>query len=167
MDRSLEKRLKEWENYRKTLSLASARGKASRKTYIIEKLGKTFESFVSVNFEAQPQAIACFDSLDPRYSASFASDFKTIGLSWKNASFPRSKFRLVQRRSSHCAISKRSFRAACHRSGIFTGIRSGRKKFSFPVGRIQFMYLKPLSFSRVCPSSRKIKGFRQIAKDDS
>ena len=66
MYRSIEKELKSWKtsNLKYPLLLRGARQVG--KTFVIEKFGsEEFDSFEKVNFEAQPEAAAFFESLDP------------------------------------------------------------------------------------------------------
>lgn len=66
MYRSLEKDLLLWKTSPQRFPLLLRGARQVGKTYLVENFGKSaFSSFVSVNFEEKPEAIACFDSLDP------------------------------------------------------------------------------------------------------
>ena len=66
MHRLLEKDLLDWKDSEIRYPLILRGARQVGKTYLIEKFGKNhFSSFSSVNFESQPKAIACFESLDP------------------------------------------------------------------------------------------------------
>lgn len=67
MYRSLEEELKSWKRGKLRYPLLLRGARQVGKTYLVEKFGKSeFELFVSVNFEAQPEASACFDTLNPQ-----------------------------------------------------------------------------------------------------
>lgn len=62
MKRSLENQLLKWKSSKVRFPLILRGARQVGKTYLVEKFGKeTFSSFVSVNFEAQPEAFACFE----------------------------------------------------------------------------------------------------------
>ena len=66
MKRSLETELSHWKNSTSRYPLILRGARQVGKTYLVEHFGRSsFDSFVSINFEAQPEAIACFESLDP------------------------------------------------------------------------------------------------------
>ena len=67
MDRFFKNSLKAWKDSTLRYPLLVRGARQVGKTYIIEDFGKEFfESFEKVNFEAQPEAIAFFESLDPQ-----------------------------------------------------------------------------------------------------
>ncbi len=165
MDRSLEKRLKEWKTDERRFPLLLRGARQVGKTYIIEKLGKTFESFVSVNFEAQPQAIACFDSLDPE------EILLRLQVILKQSVYPGKTLLFLDEIQAcpKAIIALRYFKEklpALHviGAGSLLEFALAEEKFSFPVGRIQFMYLKPLSFQEFALARGKSKVLDKLQK---
>ena len=147
VERSIEQELTKWKDdpHRYPLLLRGARQVG--KTYLIEKFGKLFESFEMVNFEAQPEAMACFSSLDP-----IAILQKLELLTKKPIQIGKTLLFLDEIQvCPQAIIALRYFKEkmpGLHVIGAgslleFTLVAG---KFSFPVGRVQFIYLYPLSF---------------------
>ncbi len=150
MYRAIELELKRWKDtaahYRYPLLLRGARQVG--KSYIIEKFGRAeFSSFEMVNFEAQPEAIACFETLEPRQI------LQQLELILNKPIQPGKTLLFLDEIQScpNAILALRYFKEKMpdlHVIGAgslleFTLIQG---KFSFPVGRVQFMYLRPLSF---------------------
>ncbi len=165
MDRSLEKRLREWKEDEMRFPLLLRGARQVGKTYIVEKLGKSFESFVSVNFEAQPEATPCFDSLDPE------EILLRLQVMFKKSIYP-GKTLLFLDEIQVCPkaiIALRYFKEklpALHviGAGSLLEFALAEEKFSFPVGRIQFMYLKPLSFKEFVLARGKTKALEHLSQ---
>lgn len=148
MYRSLEKNLGEWKTSRLRYPLLLRGARQVGKTYLIERFGKEeFSSFVSVNFEAQPEAVACFATLDPeQILIRLQAILKTKILPGETLLF------LDEIQNCPKAIQAlRYFKEKLPTlhiigAGSLLEFALSEGAFSFPVGRIQFMYLKPLSF---------------------
>ncbi|MBM3198535.1 MAG: ATP-binding protein [Chlamydiae bacterium] len=148
MDRSIESELLQWKEdpYRYPLLLRGARQVG--KTYIIEKFGKTsFDSFEMINFEAQPEAIACFSSLDPLMIV------QTLELLTKRPIQPGKTLLFLDEIQAcpQAIVALRYFKEKMPElhvigAGSLLEFTLVSGKFSFPVGRVQFIYLHPLSF---------------------
>ena len=147
MLRSIESELKSWKEdpHRYPLLLRGARQVG--KTYIVEKFGKLFESFEMVNFESQSEAIACFSSLDP------VVILQQLELLTKRPIQVGTTLLFLDeiQMCPQAIVALRYFKEkmpSLHVIGAGSllefALVSG--KFSFPVGRVQFMYLYPLSF---------------------
>jgi len=147
MLRSIESELKSWKEdpHRYPLLLRGARQVG--KTYIVEKFGKLFESFQMVNFESQSEAIACFSSLDP------VVILQKLELLTKRPIQVGTTLLFLDeiQMCPQAIVALRYFKEkmpSLHVIGAGSllefALVSG--KFSFPVGRVQFMYLYPLSF---------------------
>ena len=148
MDRSLEQELLAWKNSEPHYPLILRGARQVGKTYLIEKFGKSaFSSFASVNFEAQPEAIACFESLDPE---EILMRLQVI----LDRPIEIGKTLLFLDEIQACPQAIRSMRYFKEKLPKLHLIGAGsllefaliQGKFSFPVGRVQFMYLNPLSF---------------------
>jgi uncharacterized protein len=147
MDRSIEKELQKWKEapHRYPLLLRGARQVG--KSYVIEKLGKGFEFFEVVNFEAQPEASACFESLNP------LEIIQKLELLTKRP-IRAGKTLLFLDEIQACPqaiVALRYFKEKMPElhvigAGSLLEFTLVKGKFSFPVGRVQFIYLTPISF---------------------
>ena len=149
MQRALEKELKSWKINKLRYPLLLRGARQVGKTYLVEKFGREeFESLVSVNFEALPQVAGCFESsLDP------TEVLLKLEAVTKLAIKP-GKTLLFLDEIQACPRAVVALRYFKERMPDLHVIGAGsllefalvEGKFSFPVGRVQFMYLKPLSF---------------------
>ncbi|NGX48335.1 MAG: hypothetical protein K1000chlam3_01726 [Chlamydiae bacterium] len=148
MYRSLEKELIKWKKSESRYPLLLRGARQVGKTYLVEKFGKTeFSSYVSVNFEAQPEAIACFENLNPD------EILLRLQVILKKPIYP-GKTLLFLDEIQVCPKAIMALRYFKEKMPKLHVIGAGsllefalvQGKFSFPVGRVQFLYLKPLSF---------------------
>jgi predicted AAA+ superfamily ATPase len=138
------------------------------KTYLVEKFGKSaFSAFVSVNFEAQPEAIACFDSLDP---VEILLRLQTIV---KQPIIPGKTLLFLDeiQECPQAILALRYFKEklpALHviGAGSLLEFALTQGKFSFPVGRVQFMYLNPLSFKEYALARGKEENWKELMNCD-
>lgn len=148
MERSIEDELKKWKESPVRYPLLLRGARQVGKTYIIEKLGKTFESFEMVNLEAQPEAIGCFETLNP------LEIIQKLELLTKRPIRPKKTLLFIDeiQASPQAIISLRYFKEKLPdlhviAAGSLLEFTLAQKKFSFPVGRVQFIYLRPFSFA--------------------
>lgn len=148
MYRSIEKELLKWKQSKTRYPLLLRGARQVGKTYIVEKFGQAeFASYVSVNFEAQSEAIACFDTLNPE------EILLKLQLIVKTPIVP-GKTLLFLDEIQVCPKAIQALRYFKEKLPELHVIGAGsllefaliNGKFSFPVGRVQFLYLKPLSF---------------------
>jgi predicted AAA+ superfamily ATPase len=166
MDRTLEKELAKWKDSPQRHPLLLRGARQVGKTYLIEKFGKgSFSSFVSVNFEAQPEAIACFESLDPE------EILLRLQLIVKQTIQPGKTLLFLDEIQScpQAILALRYFKEKMpdlHIVGAGSLLEFAliEGKFSFPVGRIQFMYLKPLSFQEYVLARGKVEAWDQLSR---
>ncbi len=148
MYRSIEKELKSWKtsNLKYPLLLRGARQVG--KTFVIEKFGsEEFDSFEKVNFEAQPEAAAFFESLDP------TQILQRLEI-WTGRTIRPGKTLLFLDEIQACPkaiLALRYFKEKIPElhvigAGSLLEFTLMQHQFSFPVGRVQFIYMKPLSF---------------------
>lgn len=148
MDRTIEQSLAAWKesSIRHPLLLRGARQVG--KSYIVEKFGtNAFPSFVKVNFESQPEAAACFESLDPEQILT------RLQLIQSEKIVPGQTLLFLDE-IQNCPQAIRALRYFKERLPALHIIGAGslleftllEENFSFPVGRIQFAYMGPLSF---------------------
>jgi len=148
MYRLLEKQLLQWKESKTRYPLLIRGARQVGKTYTVEKFGKkTFSSYASVNFEAQPEAIACFETLNPE------EVLLKLQLVVKQPIVP-GKTLLFLDEIQICPRAIQALRYFKEKMPHLHIIGAGsllefaliQGKFSFPVGRVQFLYLKPFSF---------------------
>jgi len=147
MYRSIEIELTKWKQAAQRYPLLLRGARQVGKTYIVEKLGMDFESFEMINFEAQPEAAACFEVLNP------LEIIQKLELLTKRAIRPGKTLLFLDEIQAcpQAIVALRYFKEKMpdlHVIGAgslleFTLVEG---KFSFPVGRVQFIYLRPLSF---------------------
>ncbi len=148
MYRFLEKELLKWKSSKVRYPLLLRGARQVGKTYLVEKFGKTeFSSYVSVNFEAQPDAIACFETLNPE------EILLKLQLIVKKPIIPGKTLLFLDEIQAcpKAIMALRYFKEKCPKlhvigAGSLLEFALVQGKFSFPVGRVQFLYLKPLSF---------------------
>jgi predicted AAA+ superfamily ATPase len=148
MRRAIESILKHWKNQSDRLPIILRGARQVGKSFIIEKFGKEFfESLVTCNFEFRPELTHCFDNLDPHsICAKLEVAFNTRIIPGQTLLF------LDEIQNCPAAITAlRYFKEklpALHviAAGSLLEFVLHEEKFSFPVGRVQFLYLKPLSF---------------------
>lgn len=148
MRRAIEPILMKWKNKEDRLPIILRGARQVGKSFIIEKFGQeNFEFLVTCNFEYQPELISCFDIFDPvAICAKLEVAFKTRIIPGKTLLF------LDEIQNCPNAITAlRYFKEnlpALHviAAGSLLEFVLHEERFSFPVGRVQFLYLKPLSF---------------------
>jgi hypothetical protein len=147
VDRSIEKELKKWKEASPRYPLLLRGARQVGKTYVIEKFGKSFVSFEMVNFEAQPEAIACFETVNP------LEIIQKLEFLTKRRIQPGQTLLFLDEIQAcpKAILALRYFKEKMpdlHVIGAGSLLEFAliQGKFSFPVGRVQFMYLHPLSF---------------------
>lgn len=118
------------------------------KSFIVEKFGKeNFKSVITCNFEFRPELVSCFDNLDP------LSICAKLEVAFRTRIIP-GKTLLFLDEIQNCSAAILSLRYFKEKLPSLHVIAAGsllefvlhEEQFSFPVGRVQFLYLKPLSF---------------------
>ncbi len=166
MFRSLEKELRIWKDSSPRFPLLLRGARQVGKTYLVEEFGKTaFPSFASVNFEAQPEAIACFESLDPE------EILLRLQIILKQSIQPGKTLLFLDEIQAcpQAILALRYFKEklpALHviGAGSLLEFALSQGKFSFPVGRVQFIYLKPLSFQEYALARGKSQAVAELAQ---
>jgi predicted AAA+ superfamily ATPase len=149
MKRELFKQLIEWKNKpnRKPLLLQGARQVG--KTYLVNQLGKEeYEQFISLNFEREPQLKILFEG-----SLSAAQIIENIELYLGTKINPQNAlifFDEIQEMPEAITSLKYFYeqKPEYHiiAAGSLLGVSVGKAR-SFPVGKVNFMTLYPMSFS--------------------
>ncbi|MBI3211846.1 MAG: ATP-binding protein [Simkania negevensis] len=157
MYRHLEKSLAKWKESTLRYPLLIRGARQVGKTYLVEQFGRReFQSFVSVNFEFQPQAIACFESLNP------SDILLRLQIVLKEAIIPGKTLLFLDEIQAcpQAILALRYFKEKLPElhvigAGSLLEFALIKGKFSFPVGRVQFLYLKPLSFQEFVLAKNK------------
>ena len=148
MRRAIETNLKKWKDQKDRMPLLLRGARQVGKSFIIEKFGQDhFESVLTCNLEYRPELKSCFDNLDPLSISS------KLEVAFKTRIIPGRTLLFIDeiQNCPNAIIAMRYFKEklpALHviAAGSLLEFVLHEEKFSFPVGRIQFLYLKPLSF---------------------
>lgn len=148
MKRDIETLLLSWKNLKTRLPIILRGARQVGKSFTVEKFGSEyFEICVTANFESRPELALCFETLDPiAICAKLEVAFRTRIIPGKTLLFldeiqncPKAivalRYFKEQLPDLHVIAAGSLLEFALH-----------EEQFSFPVGRVQFLYLKPLSF---------------------
>jgi predicted AAA+ superfamily ATPase len=148
MKRQLNQSLIKWKNQPGRMPLLLRGARQVGKTFLIESFGKQmFTKMVSINFELKPIYKTCFQSLDP------VSIVNRINL-LAHTNIQPGETLLFLDEIQECPEALESLRYFKEQMPELHVIAAGSllefvlnaPDFSMPVGRIQSLYLKPLSF---------------------
>lgn len=148
MRRAIEPLLKKWKDQTDRLPIILRGARQVGKSFVIEKFGKEhFPFFVVCNFEFRPELIQCFENLDPLAICA------KLEVAFKMRIIPGETLLFLDE-IQNCPKAIASLRYFKEKLPALHVIAAGsllefilhEEQFSFPVGRVQFLYLKPLSF---------------------
>lgn len=148
MYRIIEQYLLSWKKQAQHLPLLMRGARQVGKTFVVEKFGKAnFDNLVTVNFEYSPEYISLFDTLDPK------KIINAIGVMAGQNIIP-GKTLLFLDEIQECPAAIMALRYFKENMPALHVIGAGSllefalhdSNFQMPVGRVQFIYLKPLSF---------------------
>jgi len=149
MERSLYQELVAWKVQVDRLPIIVRGARQVGKSYLIEQFGRReFDQLHVVNFEKQPHLAACFHSLDPKDILRELELHQGIRIENGNCLL---FFDEIQ----DCPQALKSLRYFAEEMPDLHVMAAGsllefvleQEEFSFPVGRVQFMNLGPLTFS--------------------
>lgn len=148
MKRNIEEDLHRWKNQERRMPLLLRGARQVGKTYTVQKFGKEeFEHCAVLNFEQNPEYKSCFNSLEP---GKIVSSIELV----TDVPIQPEKTLLFLDEIQECPqaiMALRYFKEqmpSLHVIGaesLLEFVLNGAH-FRMPVGRVQFMYLKPLSF---------------------
>jgi len=147
--RDLEKELISWKKAKDRYPLIIRGARQVGKSYLVEEFGKkNFKNFVLVDFELQPQLRECFNDLEPRQIINKLQLLLGVQISEKDTLL----FLDEIQECPHAITSLRYFKERMPAlpvigAGSLLEFALRSPDFKMPVGRIQFLYLEPLSFS--------------------
>lgn len=148
MYRAIEPVLKKWKDQSERLPIILRGARQVGKSYVVEKFGKEhFNSTLTCNFEFRPELMHCFDTLDPNIICS------KLEIAFKTRIIPDQTLLFLDE-IQNCPKAITALRYFKEKLPNLHVIAAGsllefalhEEHFSFPVGRVQFFYLKPLSF---------------------
>jgi predicted AAA+ superfamily ATPase len=155
MKRDIEQDLVRWKNQKQPFPLLLRGARQVGKSYIVEKFGKEhFDTCLILNFERNPEYKKCFSSLDPLKITS------SIELITGKRIEPGSTLLFLDeiQECPQAVMALRSFKEEMPQlhvigAGSLLEFILNHKSFRMPVGRVQFMYLRPLSFGEYLDAS--------------
>ena len=148
MKRDIEQDLLKWKNQKQSFPLLLRGARQVGKSYIVEKFGNDhFDTCLILNFERNPEYKKCFVSLDPLKITS------SIELITGKRIEPGSTLLFLDeiQECPQAVMALRYFKEEMPDlhvigAGSLLEFILNDEAFRMPVGRVQFMYLRPLSF---------------------
>ena len=156
MQRRLLKTLQKWQKNSDRLPILLRGARQVGKTYLIEHFGESyFESFVSINFEYQFEYRECFNSLNPK---DIINSIQAIN----RQKITPGKTLLFLDEIQECPKAIQAMRYFKEQMPELHVIGAGSllefvlndANFRMPVGRVQYIYIKPLSFLEYLEASK-------------
>jgi uncharacterized protein len=155
MKRDMESDLLRWKDQERRMPILVRGARQVGKTYIVEKFGKEyFEHFAILNFEQHPEYKGCFESLDP---LKIINAIELI----TGATIQAGKTLLFLDEIQECPQAIMALRYFKEQMPDLHVIGAGSlleftlndPNFRMPVGRVQSIYLRPLSFGEYLDAS--------------
>ena len=148
MHRAIEPILKKWKDQKDRLPIILRGARQVGKSFIVEKFGKeNFKILLTCNFEFKPELAQCFNNFDP------ISICSQLEIAFKVRIIPGETLLFLDeiQNCPKAIMALRYFKEKLPQlhviaAGSLLEFALHDEQFSFPVGRIQFLYLKPLSF---------------------
>lgn len=159
MKRDIEADLLEWKDSQIRMPLLLRGARQVGKTYIVETFAKAyFENFVSINFEERPEFKNCFRTLSP---ANIVSEIEVLA----DSSLVPGKSLLFLDEIQECPEAIMALRYFKEKMPALHVIGAGSllefalndEEFRMPVGRVQSLYLKPMSFDEFLDATGRSK----------
>jgi len=157
LKRALTEELIKWRNDAKRSPLLLRGARQVGKSYLIESFGRAnFQRILSINFERDPRYKACFNELVPQ------KIMMQLELLW-GQKIVAGETLLFLDEIQECPAAIQSLRYFKEEYPDLHVIGAGsllefvlqQSDFSMPVGRVQFLYLKPLSFKEFLWANQK------------
>lgn len=169
MKRDIEANLYRWKIQKGRMPLLLRGARQVGKSYVVENWGKAhFEHFVMLNFEQHPEYKGCFDKLEPEKIVA------TIEL-LTGTTIEQGKTLLFLDEIQECPRAITALRYFKEQMPKLHVIGAGSllefvlndANFSMPVGRVEFMYLRPFSFGEYLDASGngKLRSYLQTIKN--
>lgn len=155
MKRDIEKELFNWKEHKDRLPLLLRGARQVGKSYIVEEFGKkAFKNLVVVNFEFRPELKQCFTTLDPVEIINKLQLLMGVSIGAETTLL----FLDEIQECPNAIMSLRYFKEKYNQlavigAGSLMEFTLNSPDFRMPVGRIQFIYLEPLSFGEFLMAS--------------
>lgn len=149
MERKITKTMVDWCNQRKRMPLLVYGARQVGKTYAIKAFGeKYFENMVYVNFEVNKDLAAYFEgSISPRSICNLLEKYFQITIKPKSTLIFFDEVQLCERALTSLKYFAEEAPEYCVvAAGSLLGVALHREKYSFPVGKVQFLHAYPLDF---------------------
>lgn len=148
MKRFLKKELVDWKKNKTPTPLLLRGARQVGKSYLVEEFGReNFEDVVTIDFEKREEFKICFKNKDP---IEIIKKLETIS---KSKIIPGKTLLFLDeiQKCPEALVSLRYFKEDTKNlhviaSGSLMEFILNDEKYSFPVGRIEFLYLRPVSF---------------------
>ncbi|MBI5345888.1 MAG: ATP-binding protein [Chlamydiae bacterium] len=159
MHRDIQADLLRWKNQDRRSPLLLRGARQVGKTFIVQKFGnEEFDNFCHLNFEQKPEYKNCFNTLEP------TKILNSIELLTQQ-SIQAGKTLLFLDEIQECPqaiMALRYFKEEMPDlhiigAGSLLEFALNDEDFKMPVGRVQFMYLRPLSFGEYLEASGNLK----------
>lgn len=155
MRRDIEVDLLRWKNQKGQMPLLLRGARQVGKSYIVEKFGReNFENCIVMNFEQHPEYARCFDTLDP---IKIVSSIELISGSTIRPGKTLLFFDEIQE-CPRAILALRYFKEQMQKlhvigAGSLLEFALNDAEFHMPVGRIQFLHMRPVSFAEYLDAS--------------
>lgn len=148
MKRSILRELIQWAQSSPRLPLLLRGARQVGKTFVVEQLANTsFKHYININFELEPEYCSCFSSLKPTDIISSIEAMKAQAL------IPGQTLLFLDeiQNCPQAIMALRYFKEQMPDlhvigAGSLLEFALNDARFSMPVGRVQYLYIKPLSF---------------------
>ncbi len=151
MKRAIIQELIKWKNAPGRMPLLVRGARQTGKSYIIKRLGQDyFKNTIIINFELEPRYKNCFKTLDPK---KVIQEIEILS----NQSVVPGESLLFLDEIQECPAAIQSLRYFFENlpnlhvigAGSFLEFSLGEKTHGMPVGRVEFQYLYPMTFSEM------------------
>lgn len=159
MERDLNRALLQWKNQPQRMPILLRGARQVGKTHLITQFAKQyFKHFIYINFELQPKLCDCFEILDA------LTIIQTLQLMTNQPIVPGESFLFLDE-IQDCPNAIRALRYFKEQipelhvvgAGSLLEFTLNDSEFRMPVGRVQPLYLRPLSFKEFLTASGKTK----------
>ena len=160
MRRDIEKELISWKSQKEHYPLIIRGARQVGKSYLVETFGKAyFQNNVVVNLEFQPQLKNCFKSLDPSEIINKLQLLLGVQIKEDNTLLFLDEIQECPQAIMALRYFKEKMpKLAVIAAGSLLEFVMRNPDFKMPVGRVQFLYLEPMSFSEyLCHRQPKFK----------
>ncbi|MEI6805080.1 MAG: AAA family ATPase, partial [Myxococcaceae bacterium] len=157
MERTIDAQLLQWKTSKTRVPLLLRGARQVGKTFAVQKFGQTqFESLVTANFERKPDLVGCFTDLDPK--AILAKLELALGV--RILAGQSLLFLDEIQNCPQAILALRYFKEEMPElhviaAGSLLEFVLNEGSFSFPVGRIQPLYIRPMSFIEFLKALKK------------